>query len=183
MGTKFNRSTPTEKPPPGLHHAVCVDVVMLGVKDTKSGPKPKVALAFMLDPTLKNAKGYPFIVRRSYTSTLHPKSSLSIDICTWFNLSELSERQITGFSQDGGPDKLLGVNCQLQIVHAPADDGGVWANIKTILPAPPNAAKLSVPSDFVRQQDKPDESGSENVTGEEYHGNQAADDAESLCPF
>jgi len=145
--------------PEGLHQAVCCDVVDLGLKDTTWGPKHKIQLRWQLEETMPDNEDKPFLVVKQYTSSLHEKANLRSDLETWRG-KKFTEEELEGFDIE----KLLGVNCQLQIIYAPRDGGGVWANVKAIVPAPRNAKKLVV-RDYVRKVDRTEEAPATEGTG------------------
>ena len=70
-----------EPAPPGLHEAVCVDVVDLGMVDGKFGPKRKLKLVWQLK--MRNKQGEPYQVRQSYTQSLFDGSNLRRDLESW----------------------------------------------------------------------------------------------------
>jgi hypothetical protein len=134
--------------PEGLHLAVCCDVVDLGIVASKFGDKAKCRLVFQLE-AVNPATGRRHDCRKLYTLSLHPKAALRKDLEGWrgrkFAVADLQ----FGFNLN----KLLGANCQLQVVHDVDDDGARWANITAILPAPKGVAKL-LPVGYTRVQDR-----------------------------
>jgi hypothetical protein len=79
----------------------------------------------------------------------------------------MTEEEANGFDLE----KLIGVNCTLQIIHNRKDDA-VYANVKTIVPAMKNSKKLAV-TDYVREAQRTDGPGATDSSG--------SDDEE--CPF
>ena len=69
--------------------------------------------------------------------------------------AQMSEEELAGCVLE----QLIGKNCQLQIVHAPRDNGGVFCNIQAIVPAPKGVIKLRAADDYVRVQDRPTRNG------------------------
>ena len=134
--------------PPGLHHAVCVDVIDLGLVPSRFGEKPKCRLVWQI-AAVNPDTAQRFTVRKLYTLSLHEKAGLRKDLEGWrgkkFEASELAH----GFNLD----RLVGANCQIQVVQDLADDGAVWANVTAIVPAPRAVAKL-VPVGYTRAQDR-----------------------------
>ena len=51
-------------------------------------------------------------------------------------------------------EKLLGVNCQVQVVQDISEDSRIFANVQAIVPAPRNVPKLTA-QEYVRQKDRP----------------------------
>ena len=133
--------------PEGLHHAVCVDVVDLGLQQTPFGDKLQVQLRFQVEEL--NSQGHRCEVRKTYTNSLSEKANLRKDLESWRG------RKFTGDELKGFDlEKLLGANCQLNVVHNLADNGNLYANINGVVPAPKGAVRL-VPQDYVRQKDRP----------------------------
>jgi hypothetical protein len=113
--------------PPGLHQAVCVDVVDLGMVDGPFGEKRKLKLIWQLKG--RNAKGERFQVRQSYTQSLHEKARLRHDLETWRG-RPFSRDEIKAFDVE----TLLGANCQMQVAHRVSAQGRTYANPTAIVP-------------------------------------------------
>lgn len=152
----FRKHTPPPAPPPNLYPAVCVDVIYRGIvkrtynNETKEGPEYR--LRWMIDPAAaQQPDGKPFFVQQDYTSSLHPKANLHKHLASWFGRTELSKEQIDGFGMEGGPDKLVGLSCRLKVL---VNDKG-YAKIADVMPRDPNSPKLALPTDYVREQDRP----------------------------
>lgn len=83
MLTLTNTPTSNYTPPPeGIHSAVCVDVIDLGIQDTEFGPKHKLRLTFELEAKKEDGTT-PFAVSKSFTASLHPKATLAQFIGKW----------------------------------------------------------------------------------------------------
>ncbi len=117
-----------EPAPIGMHHAVCVDVVNLGLCDTKFGKKKQLKIVWQTKD--RGSKGERYQIRRTYTQSLNEKSNLRHDLETWrgrpFSRQELSEFDV---------EKLLGANCQIQVIHRISAQGRTYANPQAIVPA------------------------------------------------
>jgi hypothetical protein len=133
--------------PEGLHQAVCVDVVDLGDQDTPWGVKPKIEIRWQLDEVNPETQKR-FEIRNRYTNSLHEKAVLRQTLETWRGKKFTSD-ELKGWDLE----KLIGVNCQVQVVHKPGDEGRVWANVQAVVPAAKGALKLR-PQDYVRQIDR-----------------------------
>jgi len=134
--------------PEGLWPAVCVDVVDLGIVQSQFGPQVKIQIRWQLeerDPKTNRR----FLIVQSYTPSLHEKSKLRPLLESWrgkkFSKEELQQFDI---------EKLLGANCQLQIIHNIKEEGQVYANVQAAVPPAKNAPKLR-PEDYVRVVDRP----------------------------
>ncbi len=132
--------------PEGLHHAVCVDVVDLGIVASMYGDKHKVRIVWQIEE--QNDKLRRFTARKQYNLSLHEKATLRKDLEAWrgrkFTEAELDEFDL---------EKLITANCQIQVVHSLSDEGSVFANVQAVVPAPKNVAKL-LPLEYTREQDR-----------------------------
>lgn len=134
--------------PEGLWQAVCVDVVDKGMQKSPWGDNHKVELRWVLSESMVNT-GKPFMVTKRYTLSLHEKSNLRRDLEMWRG------KKFTGDESDEFDlEKLLGANCQIQVIHNGSDDGTVYANVQAIVPAPRGVNKISIPSDYIRAKDR-----------------------------
>ena len=134
--------------PEGLWPAVCADVVDLGIQKTPWGDAHKVELRWFLeekDPKTQKA----FMLFKRYTLSLHEKSNLRRELETWRGRKFTSE-ELEGFDLE----KLLGVNCQLQVIHNIKDEGETYANVQAIVPPARGVVKLSIPTDYIRMCDR-----------------------------
>lgn len=156
--------------PPGLHQAVCVDVVDLGVVEGKFGPKRKLKIVWQLKD--RNAKGLRFQIRGSYTQSLHEKSRLRHDLESWrgrpFSRDELREFDV---------EKLIGANCLIQAAHRVSAQGRTYANAQAIVPLPKGTEKLMA-EDYERE---PWPDADDVIEGEPVEG-EPVDDG-SVVPF
>lgn len=128
--------------PPGLHRAICCDVVDLGMVQSQYGTKHKVRVIWQTETAMPDGK--PFLVDQRYTLSLDERSNLRRDLEAWrgkpFTLAEAA-----GFDLE----RLIGASCGLLVVHKPGREAGkVFANIQSVLPALPGAP-LKV-RDYVR---------------------------------
>lgn len=133
--------------PEGLHQAVCCDAIDLGVVETKFGAKPRVELRWLINEL--NEDGRLFMVSKKYTASLNEKASLRQDLEAWRG-KKFTKPELKGFDIE----QLVGVNCQVQIVHAVLDDGRTFANVKAVVPLAKGMQKMTVPDDFVRKADR-----------------------------
>lgn len=137
------------KAPEGLWPAVCCDVVDLGLQKSQFGEAYKIEIRWMLgadeDPGLDPKSGRPYMVTNRYTLSLHEKSRLRPMLEAWRG-RKFSVEELEGFDLE----KLIGANCQVQVVHNVAAEGEVYANVQAVVPAARNAVKLRVNGDYVR---------------------------------
>lgn len=134
--------------PEGLHQAVCVDVHDMGLQKTPWGEKNKVLLVWQID-LLNEQNGKRFDVRNFYTLSLSEKANLRRDLECWRGRKFTTE-ELAGFDLE----KLLGANCQLQIVHNLGDEGKTYANVQAIVPYNSKLGPKLQPQDYVRLQDR-----------------------------
>ena len=148
--------------PEGLHQACCCDVVDLGLAQTPWGEKHQVELRWQLEQVNPDT-GKPFELRKRYTASLGEKAKLRQHLETWRG-KKFTAQELTGFDLE----RLIGVNCQLQVVHDLGDDGRVWANVQAIVPISAKLPKIAVSNDYVRQQDR---AASRSTAAPESDGN------------
>lgn len=121
--------------PPGLHQAVCVDVVDLGVVDGKFGPKRQLKIVWQLKT--RNQKNERFQVRATYTQSLNEKSNLRRDLESWRG-RPFTREEIREFDAE----KMLGANCQIQVAQRVSAAGRTYANAQAIVPLHKGMEKL-----------------------------------------
>lgn len=171
--------------PEGLHQAVCVDVIDLGMQPGfQQKPTHKIRIVWelgIIDPETHKR----FQVRNQYSLSLHEKSNLSQHLESWRG------RKFTEIERSGDPstpdrrgrfdvEKVVGANCQLQISHTIKDGGRIWPDIQAIVPAPKDALRLEC-LDYVRSA-KEAGTQSSNGTGES-NGYPAPGDDDDDLPF
>lgn len=145
-------STPMTPAPEGLYQAVCVDVVDLGIVKSSFGDKHKVAVYWQIDQ-LNEESGKRFLVTKRYTASLSEKATLRKDLETWRS-KKFTKEELDGFDLE----VLLGVNCQIQIVHNASDDGTVYANVQAVVPIGKGMTKMR-PESYVRKIDREKSNG------------------------
>jgi hypothetical protein len=160
--------------PEGLHNAVCVDVVDHGMQATPWGRSHKVEARWQIEE-INSDNGKRFLVCQRYTLSLHEKARLRHHLEGWrgkkFTSREVEEGVVL--------DNLVGVACQLQIVHNTVRDGETYANVQAILPLSKGMSRLK-PVDYVRVQDRDEAS---NATNEDRQATEADDENDEEFPF
>ncbi len=140
----------TFKPAPaGVHQAVCVDVVDMGLMEVTwlgvTKKKPKLRVVWQIEELMEDGK--PFIVQKRYTASLHEKAGLRKDLESWrgraFTDAELDEFDV---------EKLLGVNCLLNVVHV-VREGQTYANVSAVMPIQKGMTRLTQ-REYVRVVDR-----------------------------
>lgn len=133
--------------PEGLHQAVCCDVIDLGVVEGKFGAKHRIEIRWLINEL--NDEGRLYMVTKKYTASLNEKASLRQDLEAWRG-KKFTKDDLKGFDVE----QLLGVNCQIQVVHVTLDDGRTFANVKAVVPLMKGMQKMTVPEDFKRKADR-----------------------------
>lgn len=134
--------------PAGMHQAVCVDVIDNGVVENKQYNKKQLKVTLRWQVSEQMDDGRPFIVQRRYTNSLDPKAALRQDLESWRGRKFTPEEE-AGFDLE----RLLHVNCMLNVVHQTGQDGAVWARVAAVTPPVKGLPKL-VPHEYIREQDR-----------------------------
>lgn len=147
-------------PPEGLQHSVCCDVYDMGVVDGPFGPQHKLQISWQTDE--RDEKGRRYLVIRTYTASLNEKGKLRPMLESWRG-KKFTAAELEGFDIE----KLIGANCQLQIIHKLKADGAKGYDVQAVVPAPKGVAALRVDPDFVRKQDRVDDKKQTTTPDEE----------------
>jgi hypothetical protein len=135
--------------PIGVHQAVCVDVVDLGVLETnwqgQVKKQHKINVAWQINEDRDDGK--PFLVFKRYTLSLHEKAGLRKDLESWRGRAFTTE-ECAGFDVE----RLLGVNCLLNITHRVVE-GKTYANVNSVMPTMKGMPTLSA-RDYIRKVDR-----------------------------
>lgn len=127
--------------PAGLHHAICTAIYDLGTQYSErfDNSAHKVLIQWELPNERIEIDGEskPRAISKQYTLSLHEKATLRKDLETWRGKG-FSGKELLGFDIS----KLLGVNCQIQIIHNTKGEK-TYANISAILPLQKGMNKLS----------------------------------------
>jgi len=134
--------------PEGLHQAVCVDVHDIGLQKTPWGEKHKVLIVWQIEQ-VNEETGKRFDVRSFYSLSLSEKANLRRDLECWRG-RKFTEDELAGFDLE----KLLGANCQLQVVHNLSDEGKTYANVQAIVPFNAKLGPKLQPDDYTRMKDR-----------------------------
>ena len=141
--------SPTQKvreiPDSGYYNAVCVDAVNLGLKPGYNGEeKKKCCLVFELDET--DSDGRRFILYRTYTVSLHERSSPREDLESWRNKPFTDEELSGGFDLE----KVVGQSREIRIIHKQSGEN-TYVQIETISPA---KTMVQPSEEYTRVQDR-----------------------------
>jgi len=135
--------------PEGLHQAVCVDVIDRGMHTSPQWGKTqqKVELRWQLD-TVDEETGKRFQVGQWYTLSLSEKATLRKHLEAWRS-RKFTQEELEGFDLE----KLIGVNCQLQVIHNLGTNGSTYANVQAVVPLGKGMTKIR-PEEYVRWIDR-----------------------------
>ena len=135
MSIRISESTKTKREliPSGTHIARCYSMVHIGTQEFEyQGEKKKankIRLTFELPHELRIFDGVekPLSIQKEFTLSLHEKSNLRKDLESWrgksFTPKELANFDIT---------KLIGVPCNVSIIHKESNTGKEFAFISNI---------------------------------------------------
>jgi len=162
--------------PAGVHQAVCVDVVDLGLLDvTWQGVKKtqhKVNVAWQIAEDRDDGK--PYLVFKRYTLSLSEKANLRKDLESWRGKKFTRDEEM-GFDIE----RLIGVNCLLNITHNEVKDK-TYANVVSIMPLVKGMPTISA-RDYVRKMDRQPEEAAAPSRDDEHEPPPITD--EDITPF
>lgn len=150
--------------PEGLHPAVCVDVIDMGEVENKFKPgtkQHKCRVVWQIEETDPENDNKRFIVSGFYTVSLNEKANLRKDLENWRGRKFTAE-ELKGFDLE----KLIGVNCQINVVHYQKPDGKIYGNVEAIVPLGKGMDRMT-PLDYVRKKDRVDTAEATGTTAEE----------------
>ncbi len=131
--------------PTGVHTAVCVDVVDLGMKPTPWGDKHKIRVVWQIEELMDNGK--PFLVSKPYTLSLNEKANLRKDLESWRG-RPFTEQESDGFDVEA----VIGKNCLLNVQQKVSGEN-TYANVMGVMPLKKGMQAI-VPMGYVRAQDR-----------------------------
>jgi hypothetical protein len=113
--------------PEGIHNAVCVDVIDLGMMKSEHQGRTKMVrkVRVVFETGELKDDGTPFTLVRTYTASLHPKARLAQCIEKWRG-RPLAENEVLDLR------KLIGASAVLLISHNKRPDGSTGATIDAI---------------------------------------------------
>lgn len=129
----------------GMHHAICIGIWDLGTQTMEKYGKPsEIALVhkvlLMWETPEERIEiednDLPRAISKQYTLSLHKKAALRKDLESWRG-KRFTEEELEGFNLE----KLLGVNCTLQVLHNKKNDK-TYANVVSIVPLMKHMEKL-----------------------------------------
>jgi len=124
-----------EPMPIGNYQAVCAFVEDIGTHESSYQgtllKKHQIVVCWELNEKMivgDNA-GKPFMISKFYTLSLHEKANLRKDLESWRGKA-FSDEELSGFDVE----KLIGVNCLLNIIENVKQDGSKFAKVSSISP-------------------------------------------------
>jgi hypothetical protein len=137
--------------PAGVHNAVCVDVVDLGLQQTQFGVQHKIVVIWEIDEQHPEFDRR-FTVSRKYTNSLNEKATLSKDLESWRG-KPFTKEERGGFDVE----KLIGAPAMVNVAHK-TENGVTYDNVVTITPVPKGMQRLAPSPDYVRVKDRGEKS-------------------------
>lgn len=144
-----------ENPSLGVHKAVCVDWVDLGLQETEYGEKQRVKLVFELDEN--KTDGTPIRIGRKFNATIAEKSALRASLKSWRG-ADLTAEEREHFDLE----QLIGAQAQVNIEEWTKTGGAKGTKIGAILP-PADGQDMVPDADFTRRKNKKKEEESEEA--------------------
>ena len=135
----------SEPHPEGITQAVCVDVIDLGLRETKWGNKRQVAFRF--ETPARDSEGQPIWVRTwPYNLSLSPKANLRKDLEKWRGRA-FTSHELEGFDLES----VIGAPAVLNVAQNAGADGKVYSNINGLF-RDTAKAKYQPTGKYVRQE-------------------------------
>lgn len=124
-----------EQVPSGMYQAVCAFVEDIGVQESPFGKAHKAVVCWELSE--KMSDGRPFMMSKTYTISLNEKATLRHDLESWRGRA-FTEQELDGFDIE----KLIGVNCMLNVISYTKQGGGEGRKIGSISPLVKGLTKI-----------------------------------------
>lgn len=134
----------------GIHNAVCCWIIDLGMQEGFQGKmQHKIMLTWefpelrievpVKDGSPGQTEDKPRVCSKEFTLSLSERANLYKTLVSWRGKPFTTE-ELQGFDLR----KVLGANCQIQIIHNPSKDGTrIFSNIENVLPLPKGANKIN----------------------------------------
>ena len=137
--------------PAGVHSAVCVDEIDMGMVTNHfqpdAAPVPTVRLVWQIGEDMQDGK--PFLIKKDYRASLHEKAALRKDLEAWRG-KPFTPVDLLGFDLEN----VVGAPATLNIIHKQGSKGGTFSNIAGIMPLAKGMVVLK-PRDYMRVKDRP----------------------------
>lgn len=121
--------------PAGVHQAVCYSVIDLGTQQPRNPqyhPARKVQIGWEVPGEMMQTDDgpKPRVISKEYGLSLGKKATLRAELQSWRG-RPFTEEELKGFELS----KLLGVNCQINVIHKPSEDGTkTYARVMGVMP-------------------------------------------------
>lgn len=128
--------------PEGLHRCVCADVIDLGMQPNfqKTAEVHKIKFVWQTEDVNPKTKER-YQIRSTYlTVSLNEKSNLSKLLEGWRGKVFTPEERRAGFDVE----TLIGVNCQIQVIHAESAGGRKYGKAQAVVPPPKGVPPLTI---------------------------------------
>jgi len=139
----------------GIHTAICCWIIDLGMQEGFQGKMQRKVLITWELPELRievpvkdgspgQTEDKPRVCSKEFTLSLSDRANLYKTLVSWRGKPFTTE-ELQGFDLA----KVLGANCQIQIIHNPskADPSRIYSNIENVLPLPKGSSKLTPEND------------------------------------
>lgn len=140
IATAGGDGKPFTPAPEGVHQAVAVDVIDLGLKPNPFKPgaqQHKIDIAWQIAE--KRDDGKPFLVYKRYTLSLNEKATLRHDLESWRGRPFTRDEEM-GFDVES----IIGANCLVNVQHKKSQDGTkTFANVMSVMPLLKNMPKIA----------------------------------------
>ena len=158
----------------GEHPAVCVDIVDLGLQDTKYGPKHKVQFIFASDETLRGGEydGQPALLFATFSNTSSSQGNLRPFVEAWSG-GAMSDDEIEALERD----EMVGQPATVTVEHNEGAQGDVFANIAGIAPGTDDETLPEWMTEAIKGYTRP-----EKVEAKAQEGQRRARDADKPAP-
>jgi hypothetical protein len=118
----------------GWHSAVVAEIQDLGTKQTKWGPREKLALRYLVDE--KDESGKPIQVKQQFTASIEPSSN-------FFKTVTALTGQEPGDTYN--TNALQGLFCEIQTTQRTTPQGLVFANVTDVRPLDKGKPRVAIP--------------------------------------
>lgn len=121
---------------PGIHPAVCIWMYDVGTQkwewqgQPKEGGKLVVVWELPQQRMEYDGKDKPRVISNTYTQSIGSKSNLRKMLMSWRG-RDFTPEELSGFDIK----TIVGVSCQIQVIHNEGTNGKTYANIQNVLPA------------------------------------------------
>jgi hypothetical protein len=135
--------------PEGVHIGVVVDVIDRGVVEhVEYGAKPMVDIVWQLED-VDPETGRRFELSRRFNNSLNEKAALAPVVEALLGRAiEPAERQHEGYDLE----RLLGMSCQLEVIHQPGKKGGMFARVEKAMRLAKGQAPLGPDGHYQRRE-------------------------------